>query len=95
MAWAPWAVPGAAGGVATLRAFGARHDLKESVRKDIAIATLELHTKALAWLVAADPTLAAALRVQPDAVPIQLTCPLARPECPANPLPVPPRKSDR
>ena len=67
--------------VGILKAVWARHDLKESVRKDIAIATLELHTKALAWLVAADPTIAAALLVRPDAVPIQLTCPLARPEC--------------
>ena len=68
--------------VGILKAVWARHDLKESVRKDIAIATLELNQKALAWLVAADPTLAAALRVQPDALPLQLTCPLARPECP-------------
>ena len=75
--------------VGILKAIWARHDLKESVRKDIAIATLELHTKALAWLVAADPTLAAALRVQPGAQPLTLTCPIAHPECPANPLPVP------
>ena len=81
--------------VGILKAVWARHDLKESVRKDIAIATLELNQKALAWLVATDPSLAAALRVQSDAVPIQIACPLAHPECPANPLPVPPGKSDR
>ena len=81
--------------VGILKAVWARHDLKESVRKDIAIATLELHTKALAWLVATDPNLAAALLVQPGAQPLSLTCPSADPLCIARALSVPPRPADR
>jgi len=81
--------------VGILKALWARHDLKESVRKDIAIATLALNQQALAWLVATDPTIAAALRVHDGAESITIACPLARPECPASALPVPPGEPNR